>query len=458
LSRRTNDVNSFEGWSALNGSLVIDVSSINYVHVSEDLATATIGAGTNLGEIYTKLSTYGKTFLGGICPTVALGGYLGAGGYNLQQRQLGLAVDQIVSFKAVTARGELINVSPTENPDLWWAARGGGTYAIVAEATVKILTLPRSAMVAGFFNDKSTRYDVVKKYLDWAPKQPAEFTSQLNVYSNRTHLIGWHLGGGTEQLQNLMADSGLFDVPGANISITGNCSTENSRMFWMDPHTTCTDDDQAYESFLQAYNTKPIHLAPIEPQFRVEDQAALPSEPTAKLWPRFPVISKTYFTLKSSPLSDDVLAAFVERTGGLEDDFAFWGEWTSFNISNPTTTGSFPWLEESTTLMRMEVAAGQDSETFAKNREWMLDFDRFFRPQAGWVMSLPTRESDADKMNTRNASYSGYIDADLSVNPLTSYYGENICRLIKVKNMYDPGNFFKNPFSVPTSVPAGISC
>lgn len=157
----------FEGWSALNGSLVIDVSHIDYIEPSEDLTAATIGAGANLGQTYTTLSTYGRTFLGGICPSVAIGGYLGAGGYNLQQRQLGLAVDQIVSFKVVVASGELLIVSPTEHLDLWWVVSGGGTFGIIVETTVKILTLPRSAMVAAFCPNKTTRYDVTKAYLDW---------------------------------------------------------------------------------------------------------------------------------------------------------------------------------------------------------------------------------------------------------------------------------------------------
>ncbi|KIX08902.1 uncharacterized protein Z518_03559 [Rhinocladiella mackenziei CBS 650.93] len=430
----------FEGWSALNGSLVIDVSSINYVNIDDDLKTATIGGGTNLGQIYTELSVVNKTFLGGICPTVALGGYLGAGGYNLQQRQHGLAVDQVLSFKIVMANGDLLNVSPTSHPDLWFAARGGGTYGIVVEATVKIITLPRSAMVVGFFNNKTTRYEVVRKFLDWAPKQPSEFTSQLNVYSNRSHFIGWYLGGTKQELQAIMDKSGLFDVPGANISIAGNCSTENSRMYWMDPTTTCIDDDDAYKAFLMVYNTEPIHLVPIKPQLRIEEELALPSAPPAALWPRFGVISKTYFTLKNKPLSNDTLKEFIQRTEDLPEEAGFWGEWTSFGIPKPNanTTGSFPWLEDASILMRMEVSSGKDKKTYEANREWLLDFEKFFRPKVG------------------HASYSGYIDADISVNPLTAYYGDNICRLIKAKKLYDPGNFFRNPFSVPTTPPKGL--
>jgi hypothetical protein len=376
---------SFEGWSALNGSLVIDVSSLSYVKVSSDLSNATIGAGTNLGQIYTELSVVNKTFLGGICPTVALGGYLGVGGYSLQHRALGIAVDQVLSFKAILATGELVTVSPTLYPDLWFAARGGGQYAMIVEATVKILTLPRSAMVVGFFNNTQTRFDVARKWLDWAPNAPKELTTQLNVYSNRTHLIGWYLGGTVEQLRSAMKKSGLLDVQDGVVSIDGNCSTANSRMYWQDPQTRCTNDATAYKAFLQVYNTESINLAPIpgQPVLRLDHTPALPSEPLAKPWPRFGVISKTYFSQKSRPISNDTLRELIDRSAALSPEAGFWGEWTSFGVANPNTSSSFPWLKEAQALMRIEMGSPDNITAYNQNRAWLLNFDQFFRPQIG---------------------------------------------------------------------------
>lgn len=361
---------------------MIDVSTINYVTISSDRNSATIGGGTNLGEIYTKLSKVGKTFLGGICPTVALGGYLGVGGYNVQQRQYGLAVDQILSFKVVTADGSLINVSPTENPLLWFAARGGGTYGIVVEATVKTLTIPRSAMLSADF-DRNTRLEVVKKWLAWSSNTPAAFTSQLNVYSNRTHLIGWYVGGTVSDLLKIVQASGLRDVANAKVYIGGNCSTENSRLFWMDPTTRCVDDATAYKKFETFYNTEPIYVEPIQPELRVSHQLADPSSPPAHYWPRANVISKTYFTLKDKPLSDSVIAEIIKRSGELADDRLFWGEWTAFGIPNETTTGSFPWGQRAQTLMRYELPGGTNQTLFAANQKWLNDFEAFFRPAVG---------------------------------------------------------------------------
>jgi FAD/FMN-containing dehydrogenase len=180
---------------------VVDISHINSVSVSQDKKTATVGAGIRLGALYTALNNYGLTFHGGICPTVGLGGYVGVGGmcralrpmhdpsqlalcagYNIQGRQYGMAVDDVTSMEIVLATGEIVTASSTINHDLWWGARGGGTYGIVVSITINTQVFPRSATVNIQFPNASTRYEVARKYIDWAPRQVVEFGSQINMY------------------------------------------------------------------------------------------------------------------------------------------------------------------------------------------------------------------------------------------------------------------------------------
>jgi len=56
------------------------------------------------------------------------------------------------------------------------------------------------------------------------------------------------------------------------------------------------------------------------------------------------------------------------------------------------------------------------------------------------------------------ASYSGYMDANISTNPYESYFGGNVCKLVGIKKKYDPDNFFTNPFAITPVAPKGVSC
>lgn len=74
-----------------------------------------------------------------------------------------------------------------------------------------------------------------------------------------------------------------------------------------------------------------------------------------------------------------------------------------------------------------------------------------------WVSLLAAKE-DRYADNDRPASYPGYADTTISVNPLTAYYGDNVCKLIDIKKKYDPNDVFTNPLAIPTSVPDGFKC
>ncbi|KAI1393001.1 FAD-binding domain-containing protein [Hypoxylon trugodes] len=99
-----------------------------------------MGAGVELLEAYNFAHSHGLMVVGGNCPNVgAAGGYLQGGGISILSSKFGLAADQVLSWEVVTASGDLVTASTSENKDLYWALRGGGggTYGIVVSVTVK---------------------------------------------------------------------------------------------------------------------------------------------------------------------------------------------------------------------------------------------------------------------------------------------------------------------------------
>lgn len=362
---------------------MVDISHIDYVNISNDAKTAAVGAGARLGTIYSLLGATGQTINGGDCPSVGIGGYLGVGGYNMQMRYLGMAVDHVKSVRLVLADGSLVTASATENPDLFWAIRGGGTYGFVVEITIETVSLPRSAMLWANFTQE-TRNEATQKHLDWASKQDPLFNSQLNLHGNYALVLGWYVGKTVPELTALVNASGLMDIKDAQIKITGDCSFENSRNLWLGTQTECTDDATAHKLFSSLFNVVPDDLAPISgvTNFAFDDTPALPNEPKAMPWPRTPLIGKTYFVTKSKPLTEEIIQYITEKSADLPPELAFWGEMPTFNISVPATS-AFAWQSEATYLFRFQVTPSKDANVQAIGQKFMDDLDAYLVPKIG---------------------------------------------------------------------------
>lgn len=86
--------------------------------------TPKLGAGVQGYEMLQAATALGRVAVGGECPTVGVaGGYTKGGGHSAISTNFGLAADQTLSFDVVTASGELVTASKTENSDLYWALR-----------------------------------------------------------------------------------------------------------------------------------------------------------------------------------------------------------------------------------------------------------------------------------------------------------------------------------------------
>lgn len=118
---------SWAQWSVRDDALVLDLGALNDASYDEATGIASAGpaikGGSTLGPY---LAQRGRFFPGGHCPTVGIGGFLLQGGQGYNARGWGWGAEWIDSIDVVTAEGELVKASETENADLFWAARGAG--------------------------------------------------------------------------------------------------------------------------------------------------------------------------------------------------------------------------------------------------------------------------------------------------------------------------------------------
>ena len=89
-------------------------------------STTTLAGGATNADVGDGMSPYGVYFPGGRCLSVGMSGLTLGGGWGFSCRHLGMTCDNLLATEAVTASGEIVTASETENADLFWAVRGAG--------------------------------------------------------------------------------------------------------------------------------------------------------------------------------------------------------------------------------------------------------------------------------------------------------------------------------------------
>jgi FAD/FMN-containing dehydrogenase len=118
---------SWAAWSVRDDALLIDLGLMRELAYDDATGIATASPAVRGGEeLAPFLEARGRSFPGGHCPSVGIGGFLLQGGQGWNSRTWGWGCENVVAVDVVTAGGEQLHCSATENADLLWAARGAG--------------------------------------------------------------------------------------------------------------------------------------------------------------------------------------------------------------------------------------------------------------------------------------------------------------------------------------------
>lgn len=117
---------SYAGFGVADGALQIDLGALNTVSVDADRRIASVGGGTRIKELLAATLAVGLHTPMGSCGDVGVAGLALAGGDTSPRGLFGTACDNVIGAQLVTADGDVLDLGPDRNADLFWAIRGGG--------------------------------------------------------------------------------------------------------------------------------------------------------------------------------------------------------------------------------------------------------------------------------------------------------------------------------------------
>jgi len=127
------------GLGICDDGLVIDLSRIKYTRVDTNTKTIRVGGGCTWGDVDHATHMFGYATPSGIVSTTGVGGLTLGGGLGHLTRKCGLTIDNLLEADVVLANGNFVKASANENPDLYWAIRGGGgNFGIITSFLFKL--------------------------------------------------------------------------------------------------------------------------------------------------------------------------------------------------------------------------------------------------------------------------------------------------------------------------------
>lgn len=391
---------SYAGWSAGGDprALVLDCRGLDGVDLAAD-GTATIGPGAPLVRVYDALGGAGRAIGAGSCPTVGFGGLTLGGGVGVLSRSFGLTCDQVTAMQVVTADGRVLTVSAEEEPNLFFALRGGGGGhgALVTSFTVATQAAP----------DLSTAYlewpldaaaDVVPAWQEWIAAAPRELWSTLKALGGATRTDG--------------------PVVLASVTWTGaDAAFDAALAGLLDSVPAPSSDVRHRRTYLEAMLSyagcadTPVDACTTDPGGELERESFGATSHVA------------YDPLDDAGVDDLVAQVHVAQDSGLKEA----------GLSIDALGGAVADLDPGDTAFvhRTALATVQYTATFpGGTADAADDYVRGFR-----AAMVP---------HWGDHAYVNYADPTLT-DPAQAYFGANAARLAAVRETYDPDGFFTQP-------------
>jgi hypothetical protein len=160
---------SWPGKSICDDGLMIDLSQMNTVTADAETQRANAQGGALLSALDAAALDKGMVTTAGVVSHTGVGGYTLGGGFGRLNRKYGLTVDNVTGAQIVTADGTIRRISAEEEPDLFWAIRGGGgNFGVATEFEYQLHPFDRNVLSGSIVWPVAQLRDVLEFYAEWS--------------------------------------------------------------------------------------------------------------------------------------------------------------------------------------------------------------------------------------------------------------------------------------------------
>ena len=166
-----------EPLGAMDDVILLRTDKLRGVEIDVERRVARVRAGSKWEDVVPRASELGLAALHGSTPDVSVAGYSLGGGVGWYARKHGLSTNSVLAIELVTADGKLRRVDHENEPELFWALRGGGgNFGVVTALEVQLYAIPEVYAGVLFFPWERSS-EVLHAWLDWTRTVPEEITS-----------------------------------------------------------------------------------------------------------------------------------------------------------------------------------------------------------------------------------------------------------------------------------------
>jgi FAD/FMN-containing dehydrogenase len=172
------------GLAVCDGNLMIDLSPMTGVRVDTRARLVQVQGGGTWGDVDRETQAFGLATPGGLVSTTGVAGLTLCGGIGYLRRKHGLSCDNLQAVDIVTADGQFLTASEEENPDLFWAVRGGGgNFGVATSFTFRLHPVGPEVMFVAAMYPAEQGIPVTRRWREHMASAPEEISSQAMFWS-----------------------------------------------------------------------------------------------------------------------------------------------------------------------------------------------------------------------------------------------------------------------------------